>query len=189
MTSWINEVQFKKCTCFNEQEESFPLENTIALYIVPTRRCNANCPFCAFKADNISFDIEIFKQRFSELLQIAMIDTVHFTGGEPSLEIDQIKAVCSFIKEVSPLTTISVNTNGSFIEDLCSIPELDNISLSRHHYDDKKNNELFGKLNVPNTERLLSLSEKEKLHLSCNLIKGYIDNEAELLQFLEFLHM
>ncbi len=78
--------------------------------------------------------------------------------------------ICTEAKKIFPLVKTSVNTNGSRLKDLEGIDVLDNIALSRHHYDDEINNQIFG-INTADTDILDSFKDKHKLHLSCNLIK------------------
>lgn len=184
---WYDKIEFKHKTCMDKYNECNPIkENVISLYVVMTRKCNVNCPFCEFTKGSVIVDIEQFEKLYKELRQICYISTVHFTGGEPTLELDKIKRICNIVKESDDFTQTSVNTNGIFIEKLEGIYELDNISLSRHHYDDSKNIEIFGNNSVPTVERISNFKEKNKLHLSCNLIKGYIDNEVEIQKYLDF---
>lgn len=188
MSDWTNKIRYKMCTCFNQDEESFEInENNISLYLVVTRRCNTCCKFCAFRSGNYELDMEVFKERFQELLKVASVPTIHFTGGEPTLELDKIKEVCEFVKEkTNGLVTTSINTNGTNLKELANFDALDNIALSRHHYDDAINQSIFGNTLVPTTKELLQFEDMRKVHLSCNLIKGAVDNEKELHNFLEF---
>lgn len=60
---------------------------------------------------------------------------------------------------------------------------VDNVSMSVHHYDINKNNELFGRDSLMIGNRLASML-RSKLHVSCNLIKGYIDSVDEIFKFV-----
>ena len=74
-----------------------------------------------------------------------------------------------------------VNTNGSNIDKLGTISQyIDSISLSRHHYNDIKNTEIFKSNKVPSETLIQAFPDKTKLHLSCNLIKNYIDSIVPL---------
>ena len=188
MGNWTDKIQYKRCTCYNQEGKNFEInENSISLYLVITRRCNTNCRFCTFRSKDCELDVEVFKERFKELTKVASVPTIHFTGGEPTLELEKIKEVCKFVKEeTNGLATTSINTNGTNLQSLARINELDNIALSRHHYDDAKNQSIFGSALVPTVKDLLQFEDISKVHLSCNLIKGFVDNEKELRAFLEF---
>lgn len=183
--SWVDRIEFKKETCKNQYGETSVLEeNVISLYVVMTRKCTTNCRFCEYHAGKSELNLELFKKRYEELSNSCFISTVHFTGGEPSLELEKVKEICKIVKGINSFTKTSMNTNGSRLKNLEGIDLLDNIALSRHHYTDEKNKEIFqGK--ICTNEDIKNFKEKDKLHLSCNLIKGYIDNRAELKRYLD----
>ena len=63
---------------------------------------------------------------------------------------------------------------------------IDNISLSRHHYIDKRNNDILG-FNSIKACKIKSWNKQlpNLLHLSCNLIKGHIDDKEKVYTYLE----
>ena len=186
--SWVEDIKFNNYSCYNQINERVEYAtNCISLYVVLTRECNVKCKFCTFRGKTEEIDIECFKERFRELLKVTDISTVHFTGGEPSLRVETLKELCRFIKEETKgFTDTSINTNGSNLDKLSGIEELDNIALSRHHYNDEKNKELFGSEEVPSKEDIKRFKDTDKIHLSCNIVKGYIDNAEEIKKYLEF---
>ena len=184
---WLNKIVFKHQGCFNENNETFDIpDNVISLYVVMTRKCNANCPFCAFKGDDLYVDLDRFFELYNQLQSKCTVHTIHFTGGEPTLQLDKIIQICDYVKSVNPLVMTSVNTNGFNLLSLQNLKNLDNIALSRHHYLDEKNYEIFGNKSVAYTRTIEFFGEVEKLHLSCNLIKGYIDNAVEVKKYLDY---
>lgn len=183
----INNIYFKKKCCINKYGESPEIENNqIALYVVLTRKCNVNCKFCEYHNGISEIDVQKFEDTLSWLLSFCNITTVHFTGGEPTLELDKLKQLCKIIKKQSKLIETSVNTNGTRIKELEHIKDLDNIALSRHAVDDEENIEIFRSNLVPTADDIRDFKDKHKIHLSCNLIKGYVDSEEKILQYLEF---
>ena len=183
----MNNIKFKHSTCQNKYGETYYIaENNISLYVVLTRKCNVNCKFCEYHNGTSEVDISKFEKTLNWLLRFCNITTVHFTGGEPTLEIDKLKQLCKIIKQSDRLITTSINTNGTRLKELENIKELDNIALSRHAVDDRENREIFRSNLVPTAEDIRNFKDKHKLHLSCNLIKGYIDSEEKILQYLEF---
>jgi molybdenum cofactor biosynthesis enzyme MoaA len=182
----LDNIKFRYETCRSEDGQYYKIdENIINLYIVVNGECNANCKFCEYRYKRERVDIEKFKAIYNKLLTICEIDKVHFTGGEPSLEIETIKEITKFIKDKNRNTFTSVNTNGVKIEELLDIETLDNISLSRHAIEDSNNMEIFGTDTVPDLSRLDKLDKKEKIHLSCNMINGYVDSKEKILNYLE----
>ena len=182
----LNKIVFKHHGCFNEEHETFEIkDNVIALYVVMTRKCNANCPFCTFKGDDLFIDVDRFIELYDQLQSKCTIHTIHFTGGEPTLQLGKIIQICDYVKSVNPLVMTSINTNGCNLLSLRNLTNLDNIALSRHHYLDEKNYEIFGSKAVANIKMIKSFGEVEKIHLSCNLIKGYIDSAFEVKNYLD----
>lgn len=180
-------IQFKDRTCQTINGNSYKLDNNqIALYIVLTRKCTAHCRFCEFTNKESNIDTKQFKEVLKKLCKITDITTVHFTGGEPTLEIEKLKQLCKIIKAEDRLITTSVNTNGTNLSKLENIEELDNIALSRHAIDDKENQSIFQSEQVPSAEDIKKFRDKSKLHLSCNLIKNHIDNPEKIINYLEF---
>lgn len=183
----MTNIIFKDKCCINKYGEQQEItDKQIALYVILTRKCNVNCKFCEYHNGTSEVDISKFEETLKWLLNFCNITTVHFTGGEPTLEIDKLKQLCKIIKQSDKLITTSVNTNGTRLKELENIKELDNIALSRHAVDDKENREIFRSNLVPTAEDIRDFKDKHKLHLSCNLIKGYIDSEEKILQYLEF---
>lgn len=184
---WADKIVFKHNTCRDKYGESTELEsNQINLYIVTTRKCNAHCKFCDFTSGKSDVDLNIFEKRLNEILEVCDIGTIHFTGGETTLEAYKIEQMLKIIKQRDSSISTSVNTNGTLLVELSNLDTLDNIALSRHHYSDQKNNEIFGTTFVPTTKDIWNYGDIDKIHLSCNLIKGYIDSFREVINYLEF---
>lgn len=187
MEDWTNKVKFKHTTCRNKNGERYSLENNqISLYVVLTRKCNTQCKFCEFREGKSNINTELFNRRLEELREVSDIGTIHFTGGEPTLEIEKLKTLCKIIKKQDSSIITSVNTNGTKLKELENIEELDNIALSRHSISDEENKEVFGSSLVPSADYIKNFKDKEKIHLSCNLIRGYIDSSEKIIQYLEF---
>lgn len=181
------DIVFKRHTCMNKYGEQSELKNNeIAMYVVLTRKCNTHCNFCEYRNGESNIDINVFSNTLDKLLNRCYITTVHFTGGEPTLELEKFKQLLKIIKQKDKLITTSVNTNGTRLNELSSIDELDNIALSRHAIEDSENNKVFGSKLVASSEDIKKFSDKHKLHLSCNLIKGYVDTQEKIIKYLEF---
>lgn len=182
----INNIGFKEYYCKdkfgNRDRIEYP---SISLYVVMTRQCNAKCRFCEYRGLGEEVNLGIFEDTLNKILDTCDIGMVHFTGGEPTLEMEKLKGLIDIIKKKDSLIQTSVNTNGTRLKELQGIETLDNISLSRHHYKDRLNQEIFGIKSVPTLDDIESFEDKTKIHLSCNLIKGYIDSSEQVLNYLE----
>lgn len=85
---------------------------------------------------------------------------------------------------------ISVNTNGIHLKELGQLVDnklLNNIALSRHSLTFEDNREIFKTTTVPtdNDIRQFIIEHGQVIHLSCNLIKGYIDTAEKVVQYIE----
>lgn len=189
MENWINNIYTVNKTCVNSEGKFYSYKTyerkPISLYIVITRKCNAKCSFCEYRGKTEKININKFEEIFIELNKYYDITTVHFTGGEPTLELTTIEDICNIIKKISPLTKTSVNTNGIFLKDITNIDNINNIALSRHTIIDEDNYNIFRTNNIATYDDILNNNHKEKIHLSCNLIKGYIDSSDKILEYLE----
>jgi molybdenum cofactor biosynthesis enzyme MoaA len=152
--------------------------------------CNADCDFCEFCGLGRKFDEEKFKRLFLKLHKKIKVNKLSFTGGEPTLDLDLFKRMVSFVKSVDKDIFVVVNTNGLYLDEIKDL-DLDSVALSRHHYDDSINQSIF-KTKVPTAKDIYLYNEyrrklyKPNLHLSCNLVKGYIDSQEEVFHYLDF---
>lgn len=180
-------IKFRQRTCRNMYGNYETIQdNQISLYVVLTHKCNAHCKFCEFTHGDVEVDIKEFAITLDKLLGICYISMVHFTGGEPTTEIEKLKELLNIVKTKDRLITTSVNTNGYNLSLLDGLKELDNISLSRHAIPDEDNYNIFGCKNIPSTTDIQCFKDKHKLHISCNLIKGYIDSNEKIMDYMEF---
>ena len=165
-------------------------EPYINIYVTITNFCNANCEFCCNannKYNGISFNFEKFKKVVQEINSNVKINKCSFTGGEPTIQLDNLKKCLNLIKNTNSEIFTVINTNGTNIDELINLlPLIDSISLSRHHYNDDVNAEIFHNISVPNTKDIFNFPNKTKLHLSCNLIKEHIGNIKEVIKYLEW---
>lgn len=152
--------------------------------------CNANCSFCEFKDHGVKFDFEKFETKLLSLSKQIQIGKISITGGEPTLNYNRLVRIIKIIRKHFPDTFLVMNTNGFNLMKLHHdnlIKEFDSISLSRHHWNDIINDKIF-KANVIGTNKLKSLAQSYEniFHLSCNMIKGRIDNPDDVYEYLEY---
>lgn len=180
------ELEVKSVSCGLNGVAGYSYDNiAINVYVSLTKECNARCPFCTFRGIKEEFDFDKFRYSLKKILEVIPINKLSFTGGEPTLELETMIKCLEEVKRVSNDTFTIVNTNGTRLKDLECIDTLDNIAMSRHTISDKDNQEIFGGALVPTLEDIMSFKEKDKLHLSCNLIRGHIDSQERVLEYLE----
>ena len=157
-------------------------------YINVSNICNAKCKFCSNEC-NKNFG----KLNLEELEKI--IDVVHekisrfsISGGETLLNCDNLEDLLKLLKKYDP--RITLNTNGILLEKSLSMLNkypIESIQLSRHHYIDEKNNEVFQTKTI-SLDTIKKLKSKADLRINCLLIKNYIDSKEEVIKFLESLN-
>jgi hypothetical protein len=85
-----------------------------------------------------------------------------------------------------------MNTDGYKIDRLFGddiYKQFDYIHISRHHWDDNINDEIFG-TKTPTGDEILEISKlgtsEHQIQFRCNLIKGYVDNKEKVFNFLNW---
>ena len=178
---------------YKEKPENIKLQ----LFVNMLTFCPANCRFCVAKntKQDKKIDIDKFKSVMKLLKAEDRIRGIKITGGEPFYDIDLLNEVISAIYDIFGYETeVAISTNGTGLENLKKIKDLEHIEtihLSRHHYDDNVNRELFGNIkNIPDKESLKniigSVSYKDIFVLNCILLKDYINSPEEAHKFMDF---
>lgn len=180
--------------CNTEGTDEVKNENTkLNLYISINDVCNAKCKFCNVhtkKSCNAKFDVKKLEEVLIELKNKERLNRIGITGGETFLNINLLNDILKCIKDNIEYPFVTINTNGSFLHKINEIKYLDiieGIHISRHHYDDNKNNEIFGikTASMKEIKEVNTLYRKELIRLNCLLIKGYIDNYEEIKKYLD----
>jgi MoaA/NifB/PqqE/SkfB family radical SAM enzyme len=182
-------VRSHHCKYYDNDPE--PIEPYINVY-VRSKGCNATCKFCEFSNDAHPFNFDKYLEILNEVKKVR-VKKFSFTGGEPTLNYNQFRKIILLTREHHPDSSFVLNSNGLNLtkikDDLEIYNELDSISLSRHHYLDEINNEIFGFKSISSEEiKEIQLNSKNKslINLSCNLTKGYIDSKEEVYKYLEY---
>lgn len=169
--------------------ESYTCSNnkTFPFYINITNVCNAKCEFCV-NACNKDYGKLNLKELESILDQVnEKISRISVTGGETLLYPTELEKLLQLLEKYKK--TVILNTNGCFLLnniEMLNKYHITSIQLSRHHYEDDKNNEIF-KIKTIDFKDLINLKSKIKtdLRINCLLIKNYIDSKDEIIKFLE----
>lgn len=165
------------------------------LYIKITDYCNAKCPFCinqSSKPKKEEIDLNKLEIVLRELDSKKLLNRISITGGEPFLYIDRLNKIINKIFEVVPKACVTINTNGinfDKIKQIDKLSQLEGIHISRHHYDDKINNDIFKVKTATNKEikeLYDSMANDHLIRLNCLLIDGYIDSKDKVKEFLEY---
>lgn len=162
----------------------------VNLYIKVTEVCQARCKFCEFCTGGIS-DFDVYKMHYvlTEIQKVVKINKISFTGGEVTLGMTRFINIVEIARKACPDAFFVTNTNGYNIGLLDQVEEIDNISLSRHHYNDEINASIFDPKadgRIPTSEQIANLKNKHKMHLSCNLMKDYIGGVSEMMKYMDW---
>ena len=181
-----HELHLKEYSCSLNGRQPYKFDKPyINMYVRLSNTCNASCKFCAFCGHYQKFDVQKFKYVLKYINDRIRINKLSFTGGEPTGDFSLFKEMLSFVNELNPNIFTVVNTNGLNLSKMDKL-DINSIALSRHHYDDDKNNELFNITNISADEIANFAKDNSNLHLSCNLVKGYIDSQEEVLRYLDW---
>ncbi len=175
-------VKSKSCSLNGSDPEQ--IDPYFNLYIKTNNSCQANCDFCIYHQDpDRRFDLHKFITVIRELNQYH-INKINFTGGEPTLNMGLLGSALDSIKShLNEKPYITVNTNGFNYDELRKF-NLNCISLSRHHYLDRRNREIFRTDKIPTLKQISANFDPSVLHIRCNLIKGQIDSIEEMEKFI-----
>ena len=183
-----DKISYRKYSCVIDNKKN-KTGKYINLYVQMTHICNAKCAFCsnACGKEIEKFDKNFFFKIFDELYEKVFINKVSFTGGEPTLNSDLYECI-KYVYDKDPRILIFLDTNASNLKVLENIaPFVRNIALSRHHFLDELNNEVYGiKTSTAKMLKELPPLVKCKINLRCNLIKGFIDNAKKCKEYLDW---
>lgn len=164
----------------------------VNLYVKITDDCNAHCPFCCnagvHNNGSSALDINKLFRIIDEIVNNGIkLNRISLTGGEPSLYPDLVLEILQKISlnEECAFTQVQLNTNGLTKDSITLMhhSRLDSVSLSIHHYDSDKLSEIYGrKIDFNPLIELKNISNR--LNISCNLIKGYIDSPKEISKMI-----
>lgn len=164
----------------------------VNLFVKVTNGCNARCLFCSnadAKPTYKTFDIDKLEDIVLKLKEQSIkVNRLNITGGEPSVVSPLVENILQRMEgKVFDDIHLHLNTNGLLpqSQELMRHPRWDSISMSLHHYDIDKLSELYG-CKIHEDAFKFEEVNKQKLNVSCNLIKDYIDNPEEAHKMLDF---
>ena len=151
------------------------------LYIEAGGVCPAKCSFCPGYKNKHCVNNDKLQYVISHLSEKDLINRVSITGAEPFVYED-LDGILDLVRGYE----VSINTSSFGLQKVASLKNrsiISDIHVSRHHYDDNMNRNVFG-INVLSGKELKELDIP--LSLSCNLIKGKIDSADQIKRYLDF---
>lgn len=185
-------IQLKSMSCAHGHCQPQPIPKAVNLFVRVTDYCNARCPFCSnggSHKNTVEFNhVKLWKVIDEIRREGIIINRINITGGEPSMSPETVNII---LKKASSNQYHNIhfhlNTNGLLpaSQEMMRHNRWDSISVSLHHYDLDKLSKIYG---VPIHEKALAFEgiDLDRVNASCNLIRGYIDNPAEVEKMLKF---
>lgn len=186
------EIAIKRNGCNQSDIDGVKIVPAINLFVKVTNGCNAKCLFCS-NANNAPSSEKFNLMKLFEIVseiqkQDIVVNRINITGGEPSLMPDLVQSILDECgKKDYESIHMHLNTNGLFSKSqiLMKSVRWDSISMSLHHYDLNKLSKLYG-TSISETEFEFNGIDINKVNVSCNLIKGYVDSAEEARKMLDF---
>ena len=186
-------ISIKKASCNVLSVPGIPIAPSVNLFVKVTNGCNAQCSFCSnassLRVGN-QFNIDKLFEVIHEIKSKDLIlNRINITGGEPSIVPALVKDIVQrMISEKIDDVHLHLNTNGLLPESqrLMQLERWDSISISIHHFSIKLLSELYGYQISPSAFYFDGI-DKNRINVSCNLIKGYIDSLESIKRMLDFV--
>ncbi len=185
-------ISIKDVGCRYGSMSASNIPPSVNLFVKVTNGCNARCAFCSNMGNNPSnseFDHSKLWRIVDELQSKKIfVNRVNITGGEPAV----VPTVVNRILEQASNDQyrdihLHLNTNGLLpsSQELMRHPRWNSISMSLHHYDREVLSEIYG-VKIPVSAFSFDGVNRDIVNASCNLIRGYIDCNAEVEKMLKF---
>ncbi len=188
---FLRDIEQRKQSCASSTHPPKDIWPFVNIYAKVTAGCNAHCPFCCnaeMPPEGPDWDVDRLFDIIRELEHRGIRTTrLMVTGGEPALVPDRVEKILQRLDETEFFHIhTQLNTNGLMpaSQAIMRHPRWDYISVSMHHYDLSRLAELYG-TSIPADALHFHNIERRKMNVSCNLIKGYIDNPEEAHKMME----
>jgi len=157
--------------------------------IIVPGNCNAHCKFCYWNLEK-SLDRGVYLRKLSEAIYKLPdgFRRVTITGGEPTLST-WLKKIVQVLRGRS-WDAIVLTTNGTKLCDYLDV-NVDHINISRHHYSDKLNWNIFDAgWGIPDKHELRSDIEalnKRSIDVTLNAVLcGQFPDGRNIIRYIEF---
>lgn len=160
-----------------------------------TKMCDNNCAFCIERGGIDSFGKTNVKKLIKETI-ISGKKNILILGGEPLLNIEDtleyVVGIRDYVDYIYLTTSLPESISQNYNCFLQIMDYLDGLNISLQHYNPDINNDILKAGNRFNRIALLGKILKEDVHankvrVSINLCKNYIDNKDELMTCIKIL--
>ena len=169
---------------------------SLRLYIKLNDECNAKCKFCINESSCNFGNIDFSKLEYviKYLYNKNLLHSIGITGGEPMLNPEKLNKLINLIYKIDKNIEVQVNTNGINLLEFLNfdnVNNLESIHISRHHYLDSKNYEIFGTKGIAKTCEIAylqsMLEDKKIININTMVMKNYIDNLQNIKNMLNYV--
>ncbi len=190
------EVLVKDSLCGPTPESRWEVEPNLRLYIKVTDSCNADCKFCANGncKDFGKLDLNHLEFVIRYLKENNRLHSIGLTGGEPMVNPDKLNDILNLIWSIDNNIQVQISTNGLNLREIAGFDNpnnLESIHISRHHYNDKTNIEIFGTDTIATTEDIMflqdALTNKKIININTLVMKDYISSLEEIKKMLDYV--
>ena len=190
------EVLVKDSLCGPTKESRWEVDPSLRLYVKVTDSCNANCKFCANGSctDFGKIDLQQLDFVIRYLKENNRLHSIALTGGEPMTNPDRLNDILNLIWNIDKKIQVQISTNGLNLREIAGFDDpnnLESIHISRHHYDDSKNIEIFGTNTIATAEDIMflqeSLTNKKLININTLVMKGYIEDLEGIKKMLDYV--
>lgn len=154
--------------------------------------CNFRCPWCSnpecFATDTkttVASAAEIADEIIRSRPMFFSGGGVTFTGGEPTLQLDALKAILGYVHSKGIHTAIECNASSERLPELFS--DTDWLMMDLKHTDETVHRELTGVSNQTVLENIRRAASERQLALRIPLITGYNTDSGSINGFIRFL--
>ena len=157
------------------------------LEVMLTDKCNGKCKWCIEK-NAFHPKRHASWESLAKSILLSNKKNIILLGGEPTL----YKDLYSLIHAIADNKNVYITTNGSILSDKFVseiLTKTNGINISIHNYNLNKNLKITGiKLQYNILKNVINKlhNNKVKVRFNCNLIKENIENEKEILTYIEF---
>ncbi|HOA79356.1 MAG TPA: radical SAM protein [Bacilli bacterium] len=160
--------------------------------------CNMRCPWCSnpegmhIKYLNNKQIVMTIDEMYEEIIQCKRLffdgGGVTFTGGEATLQLDQLKELFALLKAADINATIETNGSSERLREL--FPYMNFIIIDFKHYDEKlhkKHTGLSNKIVKANIEKAIASGLRALVRIP--LINGFNASEEDIEGFLTYFKL
>lgn len=190
------EIIVRDSLCSTNKNKEKKTEPRVRLYIKLTDGCCAKCKFCANGncKDFGTIDLNKLEYTIRYLMENNILHGISITGGEPMMNPEVLNNVLNLIYSISKDMEVAISTNGYNLKEFIKIDhvnDLESIHISKHHYDDSINYEIFGSTKVASTDDIMYLQDflddKRIININTLVMKDYINNLEEIKKMLDYV--